>query len=167
MQPWRMDVCGMFQEVMLNQSQEDSWELDKYETINNSWHRPIIYFQVGTEQLLEYKGEDKKYPDDAWVAAPVKKGSLVLIHGQVITWVSILSKQYPSGISQIGAQYQWKAKTRLYLSYHWDRGISLCQQELAATNTSESPTKTVFSYQEIIKYFYCIIKNILYCTSEI
>ena len=39
---------------------------------------------MGTDQLLEYRGEDKKYPDDAWVAAPVKKGSLVLIHGQVI-----------------------------------------------------------------------------------
>jgi len=39
--------------------------------------------QVGTDQLLEYRGEDKQFPDDAWVCAPVKKGSLVLIHGQV------------------------------------------------------------------------------------
>jgi len=38
---------------------------------------------VGTDQLLEFKGEDKVFPDDAWVAAPVKKGSMVLIHGQV------------------------------------------------------------------------------------
>ena len=41
---------------------------------------------MGTDQLLEYKGADKKFPDDAWVAAPVKKGSLVLIHGQVSTF---------------------------------------------------------------------------------
>ena len=39
--------------------------------------------QVGTEKLLEFKGEDNKFPDSAWVPAPVKKGSLVLIHGQV------------------------------------------------------------------------------------
>jgi len=38
---------------------------------------------VGTDKLLEFKGEDKVYPHDAWVAAPVSKGSLVLIHGQV------------------------------------------------------------------------------------
>jgi len=38
---------------------------------------------VGTDKLLEFKGEDKTYPDDAWVSAPVKAGSLVLIHGQV------------------------------------------------------------------------------------
>eukprot|EP00092_Neocalanus_flemingeri_P040510 GFUD01044115.1.p1 GENE.GFUD01044115.1~~GFUD01044115.1.p1 ORF type:complete len:292 (-),score=76.12 GFUD01044115.1:147-1022(-) len=36
------------------------------------------------EKLLEFIGEDKTFPDDAWVAAPVKKGSLVLIHGQVV-----------------------------------------------------------------------------------
>ena len=40
--------------------------------------------QFCTDKLLEFKGEDKTYPDDAWVAAPVKSGSLVLIHGQVI-----------------------------------------------------------------------------------
>lgn len=40
--------------------------------------------RVGTDKLLEFKGEDKVFPDDAWVAAPVKKGSLVLIHGQVV-----------------------------------------------------------------------------------
>ena len=40
--------------------------------------------RVGTDKLLEFRGEDKVFPDDAWVAAPVKKGSLVLIHGQVI-----------------------------------------------------------------------------------
>ena len=39
--------------------------------------------QVGTKQHLEFKGQDKVFPDDAWVAAPVKKGSVVLIHGQV------------------------------------------------------------------------------------
>lgn len=39
--------------------------------------------RVGTDQYLEFKGEDKEFPEDAWVAAPVKKGSLVLIHGQV------------------------------------------------------------------------------------
>jgi len=39
--------------------------------------------QVGTEKLLEFKGEDNVFPDSAWVPAPVKKGSLVLIHGQV------------------------------------------------------------------------------------
>jgi len=39
--------------------------------------------QVGTDKLMEFKGEDKVYPHDAWKAAPVKKGSLVLIHGQV------------------------------------------------------------------------------------
>ena len=41
---------------------------------------------MGTDKLLEFKGEDKTYPDDAWVAAPVKSddGSLVLIHGQVM-----------------------------------------------------------------------------------
>ena len=39
---------------------------------------------MGTDKLLEFKGEDKMYPDDAWVAAPVKSGSLVLIHGQVM-----------------------------------------------------------------------------------
>jgi len=39
--------------------------------------------RVGTDQYLEFKGEDKEFPDDAWVAAPVKKGSMVLIHGQV------------------------------------------------------------------------------------
>jgi len=39
--------------------------------------------RVGTQKLLEFKGEDKVYPDNAWKAAPVKKGSLVLIHGQV------------------------------------------------------------------------------------
>ena len=40
---------------------------------------------MGTDKLLEFKGEDKTYPDDAWVAAPVKSGSLVLIHGQVMS----------------------------------------------------------------------------------
>ena len=39
--------------------------------------------QVGTEKLLEFKGEDKQFPASAWVAAPVPAGSLVLIHGQV------------------------------------------------------------------------------------
>jgi len=39
--------------------------------------------QVGTDKLLEFKGEDKQWPDSAWVAAPVPSGSLVLIHGQV------------------------------------------------------------------------------------
>merc|ERR1719507_1594176 len=39
--------------------------------------------QVGTKDLLEFRGEDKVWPADAWKAAPVKKGSLVLIHGQV------------------------------------------------------------------------------------
>ena len=40
--------------------------------------------QVGTEKLLEFKGEDKQFPASAWVAAPVPAGSLVLIHGQVL-----------------------------------------------------------------------------------
>jgi len=39
--------------------------------------------RVGTDKLLEFRGEDKVFPPEAWVAAPVKKGSLVLIHGQV------------------------------------------------------------------------------------
>ena len=59
--------------------------------------------QVGTKDLLEFRGEDKVFcivisllhicmmilatlkvwPADAWKAAPVKSGSLVLIHGQV------------------------------------------------------------------------------------
>jgi len=39
--------------------------------------------QVGTKDLLEFRGEDKVWPADAWKAAPVKSGSLVLIHGQV------------------------------------------------------------------------------------
>ena len=40
---------------------------------------------MGTDKLLEFKGEDKTYPDDeAWVAAQVKSGFLVLIHGQVM-----------------------------------------------------------------------------------
>ena len=34
-----------------------------------------------------FEGEDKTYPDDAWVAAPVKSGSLVLIHGQVMPYI--------------------------------------------------------------------------------
>jgi len=40
--------------------------------------------QDNADKLLEFKGEDKVFPDDAWVAAPVRKGSLVLIHGQVV-----------------------------------------------------------------------------------
>ena len=32
---------------------------------------------------MELVGTTKEFPEDAWVAAPVKKGSLVLIHGQV------------------------------------------------------------------------------------
>lgn len=40
--------------------------------------------QVGTKNHLEFKGEDKVFPIDAWKAVPVKKGSLVLIHGQVV-----------------------------------------------------------------------------------
>ena len=46
---------------------------------------------MGTDKLLEFKGEDKTYPDDAWVAAPVKAGSLVLIHGQVCSIRNILN----------------------------------------------------------------------------
>jgi len=38
---------------------------------------------VGTNKLLEFRGSDKEFPEGGWVAAPVKKGSLVLIHGQV------------------------------------------------------------------------------------
>jgi hypothetical protein len=34
-------------------------------------------------RLLEFVGENPELPDDNWVAAPVKPGSLVLIHGQV------------------------------------------------------------------------------------
>ena len=47
---------------------------------------PVLLYlliKVGTEKLLEFKGEDKQWPDSAWVAAPVPSGSLVLIHGQV------------------------------------------------------------------------------------
>ena len=39
--------------------------------------------QVGTDKLLEFKGEDKTFPSSSWMAAPVPSGSLVLIHGQV------------------------------------------------------------------------------------
>jgi len=38
---------------------------------------------VGTQSLLEFRGQDKEFPEGGWVPAPVKKGSLVLIHGQV------------------------------------------------------------------------------------
>jgi len=34
-------------------------------------------------RLLGFRGTDPVYPDDAWVAAPVNRGDLVLIHGQV------------------------------------------------------------------------------------
>jgi hypothetical protein len=33
---------------------------------------------------LEFVGENPEQPDDKWVAAPVKPGALVLIHGQVM-----------------------------------------------------------------------------------
>ena len=52
----------------------------------DSWpHLYHLYFviKVGTDKLLEFKGEDKQWPDSAWVAAPVPSGSLVLIHGQL------------------------------------------------------------------------------------
>ncbi|XP_023328342.1 phytanoyl-CoA dioxygenase domain-containing protein 1 homolog isoform X2 [Eurytemora carolleeae] len=35
------------------------------------------------DKLLGFRGTDPVYPDDAWVAAPVNRGDLVLIHGQV------------------------------------------------------------------------------------
>lgn len=36
------------------------------------------------DKLLSFEGEEKEFADDEWVPAPVKKGSLVLIHGQVV-----------------------------------------------------------------------------------
>ena len=54
---------------------------------------------MGTDQLLEYKGADKKFPDDAWVAAPVKKGSLVLIHGQVSTFEMFTPLKFAQSLS--------------------------------------------------------------------
>ena len=55
--------------------------------VDSSDNRPCLTLpcldQVGTEKLLEFKGEDKQFPASAWVAAPVPAGSLVLIHGQV------------------------------------------------------------------------------------
>ena len=47
--------------------------------------------QLCTDKLLEFKGEDKTYQDDAWVAAPVKSGFLVLIHGQVMPYQKYVS----------------------------------------------------------------------------
>ena len=34
-------------------------------------------------RLLEFRGEDAEFGEEEWVAAPVSKGDLVLIHGQV------------------------------------------------------------------------------------
>jgi len=35
------------------------------------------------DKLLEFRGEDAEFEEEEWVAAPVSKGDLVLIHGQV------------------------------------------------------------------------------------
>ncbi|TRY64173.1 hypothetical protein TCAL_10328 [Tigriopus californicus] len=40
--------------------------------------------EMSDEPLMVFHGENPPFNDSAWVAAPVKKGSLVLIHGQVL-----------------------------------------------------------------------------------
>jgi len=48
--------------------------------------RPIEKRFVRTgrqDKFLEFRGEYPKFPEEAWVAAPVERGDLVLIHGQV------------------------------------------------------------------------------------
>ena len=44
-----------------------------------------LYPKLGpNDPLLIFEGEDPEVADSAWIPAPVKKGSLVLIHGQVM-----------------------------------------------------------------------------------
>jgi len=55
--------------------------------VPGSHHQPINRRYVRSTQdghvVMKFRGEYHAYPDSAWVAAPVKKGALVLIHGQV------------------------------------------------------------------------------------
>ncbi|KAE8583090.1 hypothetical protein XENTR_v10020423 [Xenopus tropicalis] len=46
--------------------------------------RRMVRTPPGTYPLTEFVGEEPKYDEDQFVAAPVPKGSLVLIHGEVV-----------------------------------------------------------------------------------
>ena len=84
-----MVVSGMFPAVTASQSPGDFSELVRWgDSSLLTADLMVPYYlcfvlKVGTDKLLEFKGEDKQWPDSAWVAAPVPSGSLVLIHGQV------------------------------------------------------------------------------------
>ncbi|XP_032904817.1 phytanoyl-CoA dioxygenase domain-containing protein 1 isoform X2 [Amblyraja radiata] len=38
----------------------------------------------GEHPLLKFMGQERNYPDDEFISVPVKKGGLILIHGQVV-----------------------------------------------------------------------------------
>merc|ERR1740128_1427738 len=54
--------------------------------VPGSHDQPITrrFLRTGKQdKLLEFRGEDAEFEEEEWVAAPVSKGDLVLIHGQV------------------------------------------------------------------------------------
>jgi len=50
---------------------------------NQPVNRRYVRSNKNGNVVMTFRGEYDNYPDSAWVAAPVKKGALVLIHGQV------------------------------------------------------------------------------------
>ncbi|XP_076842437.1 phytanoyl-CoA dioxygenase domain-containing protein 1 isoform X2 [Brachyhypopomus gauderio] len=51
---------------------------------NNGITRRMIRSPTGTFPLTDFTGRDQNYDDSLFVPAPVKKGGLVLIHGEVV-----------------------------------------------------------------------------------
>eukprot|EP00095_Tigriopus_kingsejongensis_P005332 maker-scaffold779_size98098-snap-gene-0.23 protein:Tk05332 transcript:maker-scaffold779_size98098-snap-gene-0.23-mRNA-1 annotation:"phytanoyl- dioxygenase domain-containing protein 1" len=60
------------------------WYIPGSHTLPVSRHFVRNPAQSGNEPLMMFRGENPQFNDSNWVAAPVKKGSLVLIHGQVL-----------------------------------------------------------------------------------
>ena len=108
---------------------------------------------MGTDKLLEFKGEDKTYPDDAWVAAPVKSddGSLVLIHGQVMQHRKyILNTLILKTNLQVyhKTERNTRDKPRPAYTFHiieTERGLALRQQELAPAHSCNCPLGSFLS----------------------
>ncbi|XP_078282202.1 phytanoyl-CoA dioxygenase domain-containing protein 1 [Rhinoraja longicauda] len=46
--------------------------------------RRMIRSPQGEHPLIKFMGQEHNYPDDEFISAPVKKGGLILIHGQVV-----------------------------------------------------------------------------------